>query len=228
MLASFPCVSEIGISDLSQSDLTFLLPLAGIQSLGFMCGDRNHLENLTELTHFHNLHTLSICNYRGDVHAVETLTSLKTLSLTSCNGTFEGLNIEHLPNLQSLKIMACFNFSHLRGMSAQHNLQHLEIELCGKLISLNWLQSATHLQHLVLKSLSQLKNLQGVEGLTSLQRIEVRNMNLCSGITQLMQLPHLVEAKIANCGALPPEHIKELEAHLQARRQSLQEETQSY
>ena len=174
--------------------------------------DKDQIKDLTGLSEFKNLETLSLCmNAISDIHALSELSNLTFLDLTF-NKISDISALSGLTNLSELDLISC-EISDISALSNLTALTHLDLQ-DNKISDISVLSDLTELTYLdlglneisdisVLSKLNKLTNLQlagnnlsdhsPLSGLTNLTFLglvsnELSDLSVLSGLTNLEDL----------------------------------------
>lgn len=150
------------------------------------------VDSLEGLEQFPNLETLYIDGYNlTDFGPLVNLSSLKSLTLESCDGMTDFSIFHVMTSLEELDINA-ENLKSLDFLSGMGNLKSLSLTDAG-MLTLDGLEKQPQLETLKLEDCDNLKNMTALESLTSLKELYIDLPYDCpqpdlSGMTQLNKL----------------------------------------
>lgn len=173
-----------------------------------------------DLSGLHNLVSLGLRGCFSLTHLnVANLHNLTGLLLNFCENLLTLSGLYDLAELRIVKIQHCHALKHL-ACKRLFKLEKATIDFCKALETTTW-DTLPQMKTLIIKSTESLHTVE-VNALDPLETMILSGCGKPLNIRPFAQLPHLLNARIQFCPAIPQADIDHLQSVLQARRHAQQ------
>jgi Leucine-rich repeat (LRR) protein len=149
-----------------KTDSTIIVTKSELTTDSAFLGIQRHLAVLQPLAI-----ELDDCDSLSSISELNTLRSLRYLSISGCDSLITLSGIHDLPGLNTLRISGCTGLKNLFGLGQLSQLNRLEIRDCHNFIAIDGLSHGFRLDSLEIEGCNNLKRLDGLDKIVGLTRL---------------------------------------------------------